>query len=71
MYTVFFVVVFCFRKTTFQNFLGEFFSSPPHYFFLIFNFFNVCLFFRETEIECEWVGVEREGDTESEAGSRL
>ena len=36
------------------------------------NFFNVCLFLRETETECEWVrGREREGDTEAEAGSRL
>ena len=26
---------------------------------------------RETETECEWVGAEREGDTRSEAGSRL
>ena len=26
---------------------------------------------RETETECEWVGAEREGDPESEAGSRL
>ena len=34
-------------------------------------FFNVYLFLRETETECEWVGAEREGGTESEAGSRL
>ena len=26
---------------------------------------------RETETECEWVEAEREGGTESEAGSRL
>ena len=26
---------------------------------------------RETETECEWVGAERGGDTETEAGSRL
>ena len=30
-----------------------------------------CLFLRETETECEWVGAEREGGTESEGGSRL
>ena len=41
----------------------------PHLFF--FNFFNVYLFLRETETECEWVGAEREGGTESEGGSRL
>ena len=29
------------------------------------------LFLRETETEDEWLGAEREGDTESEAGSRL
>ena len=37
-------------------------------------FFNVSLFLRErgSEIECGWGrGREREGDTESEAGSRL
>ena len=37
-------------------------------------FFNVFYLFlgqRETDTECEWVGAEREGDTESEAGSRL
>ena len=35
-------------------------------------FFNVYLFLRETETDCEQVrGREREGDTESEAGSRL
>ena len=38
--------------------------------FLLFFFFNVCLFLGETE--CEWGrGRESEGDTESEAGSRL
>ena len=38
-----------------------------------FNFFifNVYLLLRETETECEWVGAEREGGTESEAGCRL
>ena len=34
-------------------------------------FFNVYLFLRETETECEQEGAEREGDSESEAGSRL
>ena len=36
-------------------------------------YFNVYLFLRETEreIECEWGGAGREGDTESDAGSRL
>ena len=34
-------------------------------------FFLIYLFLREMETECEWVGAEREGDTESEAGSRL
>ena len=38
---------------------------------ILFNFFNVYLFLRETETECEWRRVEREGGTESEAGSRL
>ena len=41
---------------------------------IVFHFFpiflNVCLFLRETEHEPER-GREREGDTESEAGSRL
>ena len=37
----------------------------------LFFFLNVYLFLRETETECEWVGAEREGDTESEAGFRL
>ena len=32
---------------------------------------NVYLFLREAETECEWVGAEREGGTESEASSRL
>ena len=47
------------------------------YFFLnmkilfIFYFFTVCLFLREIDTECEWVGAEREGGTESEAGFRL
>ena len=37
-----------------------------------FFFFNVYLFLRETETECEWGrGGEREGDTEPKAGSRL
>ena len=40
------------------------------YFFQIYTF-NVYLFLRETETECEWVRAESEGDTESEAGSRL
>ena len=29
------------------------------------------MFIFERETECEWVGAEREGGTESEAGSRL
>ena len=33
-------------------------------------FFNVCLFLRETQ-SVNGGGAEREGDTESEAGSRL
>ena len=33
--------------------------------------FFKCLFLRETETGYEWVGTEREGDTESETGSRL
>ena len=40
------------------------------YFFLIF-FFNVYLFFGQREAEHERGGAEREGDTESEAGSML
>ena len=40
-------------------------------FYLYLKIFNVYLFLRETETECEWVGAEREGDTESEAGSSL
>ena len=40
-------------------------------FSLSFFFFNVYLFLRKTETEWEWVGAEREGGTESEAGSRL
>ena len=35
------------------------------------NFFNVYLFLREGETEHEPGGAESEGDTESEAGSRL
>ena len=34
------------------------------------NCFNVYLVVRETETGCEWVGAEREGGTEPEAGSR-
>ena len=35
-------------------------------------FLNVYLFLRETETECEWMRCrDREGDTESKAGSRL
>ena len=37
---------------------------------LFFNFFNV-LFIFGRETEHEWGGAEGEGDTESEAGSRL
>ena len=41
------------------------------FFFLIF-FFNVYLFWGQRETEHEWGrGREREGDTESETGSRL
>ena len=39
-------------------------------FFFFFNFFNVYLFLREREHTSRG-GAEREGDTESEAGSRL
>ena len=40
--------------------------------FFLFNLFNVYLFLRETEAECDWGrGRAQEGDTESEAGSRL
>ena len=38
-------------------------------FYIVFNYFF--LRERETETECEWVGTEREGDTEFETGSRL
>ena len=34
-------------------------------------FFFKHLYIFERETECEWGGAEREGDTESEAGSRL
>ena len=40
-------------------------------FIILFYFFNVYLFLRETETEHEQGGAEREGDTECEAGSRL
>ena len=40
-------------------------------FYFILFFFNVYLFLRETETECKWVGAEREGGTELEAGLRL
>ena len=33
--------------------------------------FNVYLFLGQRETEHEWGGAEREGDTESETGSRL
>ena len=46
-----------------NNYLNERFS------YLIFC--NVYLFLRQTETECEWVGTERGGGTESEADSRL
>ena len=40
--------------------------------FSFFNLFNVCLFLREREGEREIRGgAEREGDAESEAGSKL
>ena len=38
---------------------------------LLLLFFNVYLFLRETECEAGGAEKEREGDTESEAGSRL
>ena len=41
-----------------------------HIFFLIF-FFNVYLFLGQRETEHDGGGAEREGDTESETGSRL
>ena len=38
----------------------------------LFFFFNVCFIFeKERETEHGWGGAEKEGDTESEAGSRL
>ena len=37
----------------------------------LFFFFNSYLFLKERETEHEWGRAEREGDTESEAGSRL
>ena len=44
-------------------------SNPKLHFFLLFKkIFNVYLFLRDSESRG---GVEREGDTESEAGSRL
>ena len=40
--------------------------------FFLFHFFNISLFLREREREnVSREGAEREGDTESEAGSRL
>ena len=40
--------------------------------FLFFNFFNVYLFSRDRQTEPEWGRArEREGDAESDAGSRL
>ena len=48
------------------------FSLLPIYFNFFIISFNVYFFFREKETECKWgTGGEREGDTESEAGSRL
>ena len=45
-------------------------AFPKHFFFLI--FLNVYLFLRERQRQsASRGGVEREGDTESEAGSRL
>ena len=38
---------------------------------IFFIFFYNVLFIFERETGCEWVGAEREGDAESEAGSRL
>ena len=52
---------------------GGLFSDPRdnHSEFVLF-FFNVCLFLREGEKQStRRGGAEREGDTESEAGSRL
>ena len=43
------------------------------FYFFIFKIFFLMfyLFLRQRETEHEWGGSEREGDTESEAGSRL
>ena len=48
----------------------EFIRNICYYFYYL-KKINVYLFLRETETECEWVGAEREGDTESEVDSRL
>ena len=44
-------------------------QKKQHFFLIL--FFNVYLFLRQRETEHEQGGSEREGDTESEAGSRL
>ena len=47
-------------------------SNTLYHLLFFFLFFNVYLFLRQRETECEWGrGREREGDTGSEAGSRL
>ena len=43
----------------------------PWVFFFNFFFFYIYLFLRDRERQCERGGAETEGDTESEAGSRL
>ena len=49
------------------------YSNDMYYigFFLCFFLVFLFIFERETETECEWEKTEREGDTESETGSRL
>ena len=44
------------------------FLSKVDFYFI---FFNIYLFLRQRETEHEWGGSEREGVTESKAGSRL
>ena len=74
LFLVFCWVVFHFLGIPqFIFFLILFFLTLIHLKFFILNFIlNVYLFLRESETEHEWGrGWEREGDTESEAGSRL
>ena len=71
------LLLFCFFLSFFQSYLSSLSFSllwENFFFLLFFFFFNVYLLLRERDTHTHSAsegGTEREGDTESEAGSRL